>query len=94
MHTPESWNKFLAMMQDGIQHRERTGTSKMVHRFDIFEMPKELQKNLTSNNSLMHFTSVLAAIQACSFGCLKPIEPNHLAVPGSRPPPKNLLYPW
>jgi pimeloyl-ACP methyl ester carboxylesterase len=29
----------------------------MVHRFDIFEMPKELQVNLTSNNSLMHFTA-------------------------------------
>jgi len=25
----------------------------MIHRFDIFEMPKELQVNLTANNSLM-----------------------------------------
>ena len=57
MHTPESWNRFLQMMEDGIRYRERTGTSKMVHRFDIFEMPKELQVNLTSNNSLMQFTA-------------------------------------
>ena len=60
MHTPESWNKFLQLMNDGIRYREQTGTSKMVHRFDIFEMPKELQKNLTSNNSLMHFTAETA----------------------------------
>jgi len=60
MHTPDSWNRFLQLMDDGIRHREQTGTSKMVHRFDIFEMPKELQVNLTSNNSLMHFTAETA----------------------------------
>lgn len=60
MHTPESWNKFLQLMDDGIRHREQTGTSKMIYRFEIFEMPKELQKNLTSNNSLMHFTAETA----------------------------------
>jgi hypothetical protein len=27
----------------------------MIHRFDIFEMSKELQINLASNNSLMQF---------------------------------------
>lgn len=57
MHTPESWTKFLQMMDDGIRHREQTGQSKIVHRFDIFEMPKDLQVNLTSNNSLMQFTA-------------------------------------
>lgn len=60
MHTPESWAKFLQMMEDAQRHRERTGTSKMVHRFDIFEMPKELQVNLMSNNSLMQFTAETA----------------------------------
>jgi pimeloyl-ACP methyl ester carboxylesterase len=60
MHTPESWAKFLQMMEDAQRHRERTGESKMVHRFDIFEMPKELQVNLTSNNSLMQFTAETA----------------------------------
>jgi uncharacterized protein len=60
MHTPESWDRFLRMMEDGIRHRELTGTSRMIHRFDIFEMPKELQVNLTSNNSLMQFTAETA----------------------------------
>ena len=60
MHTPESWTKFLQLMDDGIRHREKTGSSMMVHRFDIFEMPKELQVNLTSNKSLMQFTAETA----------------------------------
>lgn len=60
MHTDESWARFLQMMADGIRHREQTGTSKKIHRFDIFEMPKELQVNLTSNNSLMEFTAETA----------------------------------
>ena len=60
MHTPESWAKFMQLMADGIRHRETTGTSMMVHRFDIFEMPKELQINLTSNSSLMQFTAETA----------------------------------
>lgn len=60
MHTPESWAKLLQMMDDAQRHRERTGQSLMVHRFDIFEMPKELQVNLTSNNSLMQFTAETA----------------------------------
>jgi hypothetical protein len=70
MHTPQSWQTFLAMMEDGIRHRERTGTSKMVHRFEIFEMPKELQVNLASNNSLMHFTTETAV----SFFMFRPEE--------------------
>ena len=60
MHTPESWTRFMQMMADGIRHRETTGKSMMVHRFDIFEMPKELQINLTSNGSLMQFTAETA----------------------------------
>jgi uncharacterized protein len=68
MHTPDSWSKFLQMMEDGIRHRERTGQSKMIHRFEIFEMPKELQKNLTSNKSLMQFT----AETAVSFFAFRP----------------------
>jgi pimeloyl-ACP methyl ester carboxylesterase len=60
MHTPESWRAFLTLMEDGMRHREQTGTAKMIHRFDIFEMPKELQVNLTSNNSLMQFTAETA----------------------------------
>jgi fermentation-respiration switch protein FrsA (DUF1100 family) len=54
MHTPESWSKFLALLDDARAH---TGAVKMIHRFDIFEMPKALQVNLTSNGSLMQFTA-------------------------------------
>lgn len=57
-------------MEDGIRHREQTGTSKMIHRFDIFEMPKELQVNLTSNKSVMEFT----AETAVSFFTFRPEE--------------------
>lgn len=60
MHTAESWSTFLQMVEDGRRHREQTGQSKMIHRFEIFEMPKDLQVNLTSNNSLMHFTAETA----------------------------------
>jgi hypothetical protein len=60
MHSAESWAKFRALLDEIAAHRERTGTSKMIHRFDIFEMPKALQVNLTSNNSLMQFTGETA----------------------------------
>lgn len=70
MHTPESWSAFLNLMEEGIRHREQTGTSKVIHRFEIFEMPKELQINLTSNESLMHFT----AETAVSFFMFRPEE--------------------
>jgi len=60
MHTEESWQNFLKLIEAGIRHREATGMSMMIHRFDIFEMPKALQVNLTSNSSLMHFTAETA----------------------------------
>jgi len=60
MHSAGSWAKFRALLDDVAAHRERTGTAKMIHRFDIFEMPKALQVNLTSNGSLMQFTGETA----------------------------------
>src|ERR1700722_10983043 len=60
MHSAQSWAKFRALLDDIAAHRERTGTTKMIHRFDIFEMPKSLQVNLTSNGSLMQFTGETA----------------------------------
>lgn len=60
MHTPESWQKFLGLLEEGRRYRERTGKSMMIHRFDIFEMPKTLQVNLTSQNALMEFTAETA----------------------------------
>jgi uncharacterized protein len=60
MHTPESWQKFLNLLDQAARYRQRTGKSMMIHRFDIFEMPKELQVNLTSQNALMQFTAETA----------------------------------
>jgi pimeloyl-ACP methyl ester carboxylesterase len=60
VHTPESWQKFLGLVDEGVRYRERTGKSMMIHRFDIFEMPKALQVNLTSQNALMEFTAETA----------------------------------
>jgi uncharacterized protein len=60
MHSPESWRKFIGLLEETQRYRERTGKSKMIHRFDIFEMPKALQVNLTSQNALMEFTAETA----------------------------------
>ena len=57
MHTPESWERFLRLMEDGTRQRQQGGEAGKVHRFDIFEMPKHLQVNLRSNNSLMEFSA-------------------------------------
>jgi pimeloyl-ACP methyl ester carboxylesterase len=57
MHTPESWAKFLALIDETARVGARDAKPKMIHRFDIFEMPKQLQVNLTSNDSLMQFTA-------------------------------------
>ncbi len=57
MHNEQSWSKFLALLDETARQHERTGSAKMIHRFDIFEMPKKLQVNLASNNSLMQFTA-------------------------------------
>jgi pimeloyl-ACP methyl ester carboxylesterase len=57
MHTPESWERFLRLMDEGARQRLQGGEARTVHRFDIFEMPKHLQANLRSNNSLMEFSA-------------------------------------
>jgi pimeloyl-ACP methyl ester carboxylesterase len=57
MHTPETWERFLRLMEDGARRRSEGGDARKVHRFDIFEMPKHLQVNLRSNNSLMEFSA-------------------------------------
>jgi fermentation-respiration switch protein FrsA (DUF1100 family) len=57
MHTPESWERFLRRMDDGSQARAKGEAQPKIHRFDIFEMPKHLQVNLASNNSLMEFSA-------------------------------------
>lgn len=56
MHTEQSWRKFRTLI-DEIVRNPADASKRTIHRFDMFEMPKELQKNLTSNDSLMHFSA-------------------------------------
>jgi uncharacterized protein len=56
MHTEQSWSKFRALL-DEIARDPAAASNKTLHRFDMFEMPKALQVNLTSNGSLMQFTA-------------------------------------
>jgi uncharacterized protein len=46
--TPEAWARFNAMLAEGRAHRERTGRSLMVPRYDIVPIPKHLRDNLAS----------------------------------------------
>jgi hypothetical protein len=56
MHTEQSWQKFRApARRDGAG--PPTASARMIHRFDMFEMPKALQVNLLSNDSPRHFTA-------------------------------------
>ena len=44
--TPEAWARFTAMLAEGRAHRERTGRSLMVPRYDIVPIPKRLRDDL------------------------------------------------
>lgn len=44
--TPEAWAKFTAMLEKGRKHREETGESLMVPRYDIVPIPAHLRGNL------------------------------------------------
>jgi uncharacterized protein len=44
--TASAWARFEAMLEEGEQHRERTGTSLWVDRYDIVPIPEELRGNL------------------------------------------------
>jgi len=57
--TDEAWAKFTAMLAEGRRHRERTGTSLMVPRYDIVPIPPHLRGHL-SRNSVEAFTAETA----------------------------------
>jgi pimeloyl-ACP methyl ester carboxylesterase len=44
--TREAWAKFTAMLEEGRRHRQRTGKSLMVDRYDIVPIPPHLRKHL------------------------------------------------
>jgi pimeloyl-ACP methyl ester carboxylesterase len=51
--TKEGWAKFTAMLEEGRRHRERTGESLMVSRWDIVPIPEHLRGNLSQNSAEM-----------------------------------------
>jgi pimeloyl-ACP methyl ester carboxylesterase len=50
--TPEAWAKFTGMLEKGRKHREDTGESLMVDRFDIVPIPEHLRNNLAKGSVL------------------------------------------
>jgi dipeptidyl aminopeptidase/acylaminoacyl peptidase len=57
--TPEAWERFTGMLAEGKRHRERTGQSLMVPRYDIVPIPEHLRNNLNAQ-SIMEFPAETA----------------------------------
>lgn len=51
--TPEAWAKFTAMLAEGKRHRERTGQSLMVPRYDIVPIPPEMRTHVVEGSIQM-----------------------------------------
>jgi hypothetical protein len=49
-HVGAAWDRFVAMLDEGRRHRERTGTSLMVPRDDIVPIPGHLRTNLAASS--------------------------------------------
>ena len=56
---PEKWAKFTAMLEEGKRHRERTGNSLMLPRYDIVPIPEKLRRNMSAG-SIMEFPAETA----------------------------------
>ena len=48
--TQEAWQRFTALLAEGRAHRERTGQSLMVDRYDIVPIPEHLRYNLAERS--------------------------------------------
>jgi hypothetical protein len=57
--SPEAWKKFTDMLAEGKRHREKTGQSLMVPRYDIVPIPQHLRGHL-AQNSIHEFTAETA----------------------------------
>jgi hypothetical protein len=57
--TPEAWSKFTNILEEGKRHRERTGKSLMVPRYDIVPIPERLRRNMSAG-SIMEFPAETA----------------------------------
>jgi len=45
--TPEAWTKFTGLLQQGREHKQETGESMWISRFDAVPIPEALRKNLS-----------------------------------------------
>ena len=50
---PEAWARFLAMLEEGKRHKEKTGQSLMVPRYDIVPMPEALRHKVARGSHQM-----------------------------------------
>jgi pimeloyl-ACP methyl ester carboxylesterase len=57
--TSEAWARFTSMLAEGKRHRERTGKSLMVPRYEIVPIPEKL-RNRMSQGSIMEFPAETA----------------------------------
>jgi dipeptidyl aminopeptidase/acylaminoacyl peptidase len=57
--TPDAWGRFTKILEEGRRHRERTGKSLMVPRFDIVPIPERLRRNMSAK-SIMEFSAETA----------------------------------
>ncbi len=51
---PGAWDKFLQMLKEGQKHRQETGESMMVSRFDIVPIPEHMRGQLPAD-AVMEF---------------------------------------
>src|SRR5262245_10990510 len=49
----EAWARFTKMLEDGRKHREKTGKSLMVPRYDIVPIPKHVESSLSERSIRM-----------------------------------------
>ena len=48
--SPEAWERFTNVLEEGKRHRARTGESLMVPRYDIVPIPEHLRGNLAKGS--------------------------------------------
>jgi len=55
-HIGPEWERFMKQITDGIQHRQTTGKSLMVPRFDVVPVPPRIRAYITNDpKSSMEF---------------------------------------
>jgi fermentation-respiration switch protein FrsA (DUF1100 family) len=57
-HLGPEWDRFMKQITDGIRHREATGKSMMIPRYDVVPIPPRLRSYISNNpNARMEFTA-------------------------------------